>query len=349
MPLTNREYKTNTSFKSTDKVDDYIVIDTGASTGIGNANEDYGAHQDIQNGPIVEFADGSSKQATSTDILPISSLPPEACAIKKFDGGKTLLAIQRACDSGIDFLFQSRGVTAIDENGNRTTVGLRHPTLNLWVIPKENASLPRVPLTATHRLRAFGAGVHTYEVKFFRSVINFYHKTCCFLPTSIWIDAINKGYFVGWPGLTADRVRKFCKQKEETAKGHMRQLPSNIRSTQKDLMPLPQQKPKSNVRRIGTIAFDETQMKNMIGVDFMGRYPTVSRDGNKYILIMYDYDTNYIKDVPVNSRKAEAYLEAFETMFDELSTKGFKPELVRLDNEASKLLCDHIEAENVDI
>ena len=127
--------------------------------------------------------------------------------------------------------------------------------------------------------------------------------------------------FVGWPGLTADRFRKFCKQKEETAKGHMRQLPSNIRSTQKDLMPLPQQKLKSNIRRIGAIAFDETQMKNMIGVDFMGRYPTESRDGNKYILIMYDYDINYIRGVPVASRKAEVYLKAFKTMFDELTTK----------------------------
>ena len=93
---------------------------------------------------------------------------------------------------------------------------------------QKNAPLPRVPPKATHGLKAFGAGVHTYEVKSFRSLINFYHKTCCFLPTSIWIDAINKGYFVGWPGLTADRVRKFCKPKEETAKGHMRQLPSNI-------------------------------------------------------------------------------------------------------------------------
>ena len=309
------------SFKPTDKVDDYIIIDTGASAGIGNANEDYGAHQDISNGPIVEFADGSSNQVTSPDILPISSLPPGTCGINKFDGGKTLLAIQRACDSGIDFLFQSKNVTAIEKYGNRTTVGVRHPTLNLWVIPKDSAPLPRLPLKYTHGLKAFGAGVHTYEVKSFRSLINFYHKTCCFLPTSIWIDAINKGYFVGLPGLTADRVKKFCTPKEETAKGHMRQLPSNIRSTQKDLMPLPQQKPKSNVRRIGAIAFDETQIKNMIGVDFMGRYPTESRDGNKYILIMYDYDTNYIRGFPVVSRKAEVYLKAFQTMFDDLTAK----------------------------
>ena len=132
VPLANRTYKANdATFRSTDKVDDYIIIDTGASAGIGNANENYGAHQDINNGPIVEFADGSSKQVTSTDILPISSLPPEACTINKFDSGKTLLAIQHACDSGIDFLFQSKDVTAIHKNGKRTPVGLRHPTLNL--------------------------------------------------------------------------------------------------------------------------------------------------------------------------------------------------------------------------
>ena len=93
VPLTNREYKANTTFKATDKVDDYIVIDTGASTGIGNTNEDYGAHRNITNRPLVELADGSSKQVTSTDILPISSLPPDACAINKFEGGKTLLAM----------------------------------------------------------------------------------------------------------------------------------------------------------------------------------------------------------------------------------------------------------------
>ena len=94
VPLTNREYKANeVTFRVTDKVDDYIVINTGASAGIGNANEDYCAHQDITNGPMVEFADGSSKQVTSNDILPISSLPPETCVCNKFDGGKTLLAI----------------------------------------------------------------------------------------------------------------------------------------------------------------------------------------------------------------------------------------------------------------
>ena len=70
VPLTNREYTANeatlltASFKPTDKVDGYIVINTGASAGIRNANEDYGAHQDIVNGPMVEFADGSSKQVT---------------------------------------------------------------------------------------------------------------------------------------------------------------------------------------------------------------------------------------------------------------------------------------------
>ena len=84
-------------------------------------------------------------------------------------------------------------------------------------------------------------------------------------------------------------------------------------------MPLPQQKPKSNVRRIGTIAFDETQMKNMIGVNFKGRYPTVSRDGNKYILVMYDYDSNAILATAIKSRQAahirDGFLELYTILY----------------------------------
>ena len=83
-------------FKSTDRVDDCNVINTGASDRIGNDNVNYGAHQDVQNGPLVEFANGSSKQVTSTDILPIPFLPPETCIYNRIEGGKSLLSIQRA-------------------------------------------------------------------------------------------------------------------------------------------------------------------------------------------------------------------------------------------------------------
>ena len=59
-------------------------------------------------------------------------------------------------------------------------------------------------------------------------------------------------------------------------------------------------------------------------------------------LLLVEYKT-------VKSRKAEAYLEAFRTLFDEVSDRGFKPELVQLDNEALKLLCNYITAQNIDI
>jgi len=79
-----------------------------------------------------------------------------------------------------------------------------------------------------------------------------------------------KGYFVGWPGLTSDKVRKFYTPKKETTRGHMRQVPSNIRSTQKDLLPLPQKKSQNKRQQIETILIDSTKMRNMLDADITG-------------------------------------------------------------------------------
>ena len=65
----------------------------------------------------------------------------------------------------------------------------------------------------------------------------------------------------------------------------MKRIKSNVRSTR-----LPQKK----TRRIETYLYDPIELKNLIGVDFTGRYPVTSQRGHKYILVLYCYDTNYI-------------------------------------------------------
>ena len=77
-------------------------------------------------------------------------------------------------------------------------------------------------------------------------------------------------------------------------------------------------------------------MKNLIAMDFAGRYPVTSKRGHKYIFIMYDYDSNYTFAVPVKSRKTSEYLRAFQECYDELKHRGFTAQLLRLDNEISK-------------
>jgi hypothetical protein len=75
-----------------------------------------------------------------------------------------------------------------------------------------------------------------------------------------------------------------------------------------------------------------------IYTDQTGRFPVVSRKCNKYIMILYDYDSNAILAQPVKDRTAPELLKAFQVMEQELVSRGLKPKLIKLDTEASKLL-----------
>ena len=41
-------------------------------------------------------------------------------------------------------------------------------------------------------------------------------------PITTWLNAMNKGWFTSFPGLTSSRVRQFCANKIETSKEHMK-------------------------------------------------------------------------------------------------------------------------------
>jgi hypothetical protein len=79
-------------------------------------------------------------------------------------------------------------------------------------------------------------------------------------------------------------------------------------------------------------------MQVNINTDQTGRFPVVSSKGNKYIMLLYDYNSNEILAQPIKDRTASELLKAFQFMEQELVARGLKPKLMKLDNEASKLL-----------
>jgi hypothetical protein len=48
--------------------------------------------------------------------------------------------------------------------------------------------------------------------------------------------------------------------------------------------------------------------------DQTGRLPVVSNKGNKYIMILYDYDSNAILAQPIKDRTAPKLLRAFQVI-----------------------------------
>ena len=82
------------------------------------------------------------------------------------------------------------------------------------------------------------------------------------------------------------------------------------------------------------------QPTRQVHTDQTGQFPTTSTRGNKYIFILYDYDSNSIHPVPLKNREAESILAAYQQVQQKLIQAGLRPKLHRLDNECSQILKD---------
>jgi hypothetical protein len=65
-------------------------------------------------------------------------------------------------------------------------------------------------------------------------------------------------------------------------------------------------------------------------------------------MVCYVYECNYVKVIPMKSRSASEWVNAYEHIHQELTVKGFKPKLQTLDNEASADLKNFITANDVE-
>jgi hypothetical protein len=71
-----------------------------------------------------------------------------------------------------------------------------------------------------------------------------------------------------------------------------------------DAISLPKQEPRNEKTRI--IYMSTMKAEGLIASDQTGMFPRTSNRGNKYICIFYVYDSNFIKGVPIKSRKRES-------------------------------------------
>ena len=93
------------------------------------------------------------------------------------------------------------------------------------------------------------------------------------------------------------------------------------------------------------MTFDE--LKGYIATDLYGMYPIMSNRCIKYILVLYDYDSNLIVARAMKLNKGAAITEAYEWIYTELIEAGINPILQYLDNETSKELIALIKKKNL--
>ena len=79
--------------------------------------------------------------------------------------------------------------------------------------------------------------------------------------------------------------------------------------------------------------------------DCTSALPMRALDGQQLFFIAYDYDTNYIFAIPIDSTEIEHIMAAFATVVDTLRTNGYTPTFNVTDNqaaaEAKKIGCNN--------
>ena len=86
-----------------------------------------------------------------------------------------------------------------------------------------------------------------------------------------------------------------------------------------------------------------------IFTDQSGCYPVRSTAGNIYLLVLYDYDSNYSHVYTIPSLTGYLILLVYQHTYTFLVSRGLRPQLQRLNNEDSHVLDHNLEDENVNV
>ena len=139
-------------------------------------------------------------------------------------------------------------------------------------------------------------------------------------------------------------VQKYYPETIETAEGHLNQTRKNVCSTKAKTVPLEtcdtSQLHGKKVRDVYTETYrvHETMFSNQTG-----QFPTRSQQGNKYIMVMVEINSNAILVEPMKSRKDEDMIRAYNALLLRLKRAGIVPKKHVLDNEVSENMKNHIQ------
>ena len=136
-----------------------------------------------------------------------------------------------------------------------------------------------------------------------------YLHACAFSPAlPTFQAAIWNQNFVTWPGIHTVNFSKFLGDKTSIYMGHMDQVRSNLQSTKhipisSSVFFSPDNQPR--VKSFETISQIVSFPPKEFSYDDLTRaFPFKSSRGNKYLYILYDYDSNAILVQPLQTRPA---------------------------------------------
>ncbi len=161
------------------------------------------------------------------------------------------------------------------------------------------------------------------------------HSVCGYPVKSTWLKAIKAGNYMGWPMLNERNVQKYYPKTIETAKGHLNQTRKNARSTKAKRAPLETwDTSQLHGKKVQDVYTETYKVRKTMFSNQTGRFPIHSQQGNKYIMVMVEIDSNAILIEPMKSRKDEEMIRAYNTLLLQLKQAGIVPKKHVLDNKS---------------
>ena len=235
----------------------------------------------------------------------------------------SLISIGQLCDDNCVALF-SKNNLQVYKNGSIILEGKRNWSDRLWDININNKHENANIILQQDRTKSDYAT---------------YIHACMYSPAkSTLLQAIKKGYLVGFPGVTSELINKHLLPSPATAKGHLNQERSNLQSTTAPSVSVISNNDNTTATT-ATVTTGYTRLTVLPAEksysDQTGRFPKRSSRGYQYIFIFYDYDSNAILAEPIKSRSSSELIAAWTKCHNTLTSRGIKPKLHVLDNELS--------------
>ena len=272
--------------------------------------------------------------ATHRASLPWPHLPIEVRSVELFPQmkNKLLLSLGQFCEHGYKVHLNKETIHINHlTDPSLSLTGQRSSTDGMWYID----------------LCSHGMANNVHELKKKKDLVTYLHKAA-FSPVPItWTKAIDAGYFTIWPGLSSKLVKKHLDKPFATSQGHMKQVYQNIQSTKSTSNNADVEMTMSDNIRTNTAGTKVVEITGRLYTDQTGRFPVTSSRGNKYVMVLYHYDTNAILAKALKSRAEQELVNAQEYLHKYLKARGFQPEVQILDNECPEGLKNYFRTNNI--
>jgi len=259
-------------------------------------------------------------------VSPLLSKDAQVANVLPSLTNSSLLSIGQLCNDNCWGIFNKQHLFMY-KHFNLILHGLRNKTDGLWdvTLPQNNQ--------ASHTLHSANAIVNLDRSS--HDLANFYHG-CMFSPPVRTLQrAIQNNNLLTWPGLNKLNLKKFILDTTAVEMGHMKQEKQHLRPTK---LSAPHLDPSTRTYELHSklIPFNA---KELTYGDMTGAFPYTSTRGNKYIYLMYDYDSNGILVHPLKTRQAADITSAWEHLHSRFTKHGHPiKHYYILDNEMSATL-----------